>query len=58
MPAATASGSSTRECSFESSSTFLPPAKISCRPRSSYHFVSVAVMCIFSMMLRQPIPVL
>ena len=38
--------------------TFLPPAKISCRPCSSYHLVSVAVMCIFSMMLRQPMPVL
>ena len=38
--------------------TFLPPAKISWRPCSSYHLVRVAVMCIFSMMLRQPMPVL
>ena len=38
--------------------TLLPPAMISCRPCSSYHLVSVAVMCIFSMMLRQPTPVL
>ncbi len=38
--------------------TFLPPAKISCRPCSSYHLVSVAVMCIFSMMVRHPTPVL
>ena len=41
-----------------SSGTALPPAKISWRPCSSYHLVSVAVMCIFSMMLRQPMPVL
>jgi aryl-alcohol dehydrogenase-like predicted oxidoreductase len=36
----------------------LLPAKISWRPCSSYHLVSVAVMCIFSMMFRQPMPVL
>ena len=41
-----------------SSGTFLLPAKISWRPCSSYHLVSVAVMCIFSMMFRQPMPVL
>ena len=40
------------------SGTRLLPAKISCRPCSSYHLVSVAVMCIFSMMFRQPMPVL
>jgi len=45
-------------CAVESSGTAFPPAKISWRPCSSYHLVSVAVMCIFSMMLRQPTPVL
>ncbi len=45
-------------CSVLGRLTFLPPAKISWRPFSSYHLVSVAVMCIFSMMLRQPTPVL
>ena len=40
------------------SGTALLPAKISWRPCSSYHLVSVAVMCIFSMMFRQPMPVL
>ena len=45
-------------CCADSMPTFLPPAKISCRPCSSYHLVSVAVMCIFSMMFRQPTPVL
>jgi hypothetical protein len=49
---------STSECSALFIATLLPPAKISCRPCSSYHLVSVAVMCIFSMMLRQPTPVL
>ena len=31
---------------------------ISCLPFSEYHLVSVAVMFIFSTMLRQPTPVL
>ena len=54
----TSSARSTRVCSLLGRLTFLPPAMISCRPCSSYHLVSVAVMCIFSMMLRQPTPVL
>jgi hypothetical protein len=37
--------------------TFLPPAKISWRPCSSYHLVSVAVMCIFDNIRARP-PVL
>ena len=49
---------STRLCSTLCSFTSRLPAKISCLPCSSYHLVRVAVMCIFSMMLRQPTPVL
>ena len=54
----TISSLSTSDVLDDSIFTFLPPAKISWRPCSSYHLVSVAVMCIFSMMFLQPTPVL
>src|SRR5262249_40451209 len=55
-PAWTASWFRLSECADEARETFFPPAKISWRPCSSYHLVSVAVMCIFSIIFRHPTP--
>src|SRR5437588_49030 len=54
----TSSSQPANECYADCQPSLFPPAKISCRPCSSYHLVRLAVTCIFSTILRQPMPVL